>query len=261
MITRFLNALKKNAPLPLLSFIFAFFIGGIIIVVSDPVIIAFICFIPAAKRNAHSYRLAHHINKVSHLLYGPVPYASILTVPVFATILVFLAWMYVRAEWFEFSLPFGAGIFTSVFFAFLSSRDKNGKRRRTFNLSWGSAYSSELFKDSPNASLVEEQLYQDLPDELKDARKRLLSNDGEHESTPRPVADINLLSEKYGIVPDASYGNQDQCISDDFSELASKWKKNLFLKEEAYIIPKALLRLVLRQKKDGKVMYSFNSTI
>jgi simple sugar transport system permease protein len=38
VITRFLTALKKNALLPLLSFIFAFFIGGIIIVVSDPVI-------------------------------------------------------------------------------------------------------------------------------------------------------------------------------------------------------------------------------
>ncbi len=38
MITKFLISLKKNALLPVLSFIFAFFIGGIIIVVSDPVI-------------------------------------------------------------------------------------------------------------------------------------------------------------------------------------------------------------------------------
>ena len=38
MITKFLISLKKNALLPFLSFIFAFFIGGIIIVVSDPVI-------------------------------------------------------------------------------------------------------------------------------------------------------------------------------------------------------------------------------
>ena len=38
MITKFFIGLKKNALLPLLSFIFAFFIGGIIIVVSDPVI-------------------------------------------------------------------------------------------------------------------------------------------------------------------------------------------------------------------------------
>jgi simple sugar transport system permease protein len=38
MIKNFFVALKKNALIPFLSFIFAFFIGGIIIVVSDPVI-------------------------------------------------------------------------------------------------------------------------------------------------------------------------------------------------------------------------------
>ncbi|MFM8632346.1 MAG: ABC transporter permease [Candidatus Nanopelagicus sp.] len=37
---RFLTSLKKNALLPFLSFIFAFFIGGIIIVFSDPVIMS-----------------------------------------------------------------------------------------------------------------------------------------------------------------------------------------------------------------------------
>ena len=40
MIKRFLISLKKNALLPFLSFIFAFFIGGIIIVFSDPVIMS-----------------------------------------------------------------------------------------------------------------------------------------------------------------------------------------------------------------------------
>lgn len=40
MIKRFLTSLKKNALLPFLSFIFAFFIGGIIIVFSDPVIMS-----------------------------------------------------------------------------------------------------------------------------------------------------------------------------------------------------------------------------
>jgi simple sugar transport system permease protein len=38
MITRFFMAVRKNALLPFLSFVFAFFIGGIIIVLSDPVI-------------------------------------------------------------------------------------------------------------------------------------------------------------------------------------------------------------------------------
>jgi len=40
VIKRFLTSLKKNALLPFLSFIFAFFIGGIIIVFSDPVIMS-----------------------------------------------------------------------------------------------------------------------------------------------------------------------------------------------------------------------------
>ena len=38
MISRFFTGLRKNALLPFLSFVFAFFIGGIIIVLSDPVI-------------------------------------------------------------------------------------------------------------------------------------------------------------------------------------------------------------------------------
>ena len=38
MITRFFMGVRKNALLPFLSFVFAFFIGGIIIVLSDPVI-------------------------------------------------------------------------------------------------------------------------------------------------------------------------------------------------------------------------------
>ena len=38
MITRFFIGVRKNALLPFLSFVFAFFIGGIIIVLSDPVI-------------------------------------------------------------------------------------------------------------------------------------------------------------------------------------------------------------------------------
>jgi simple sugar transport system permease protein len=38
MITRFFMGVRRNALLPFLSFVFAFFIGGIIIVLSDPVI-------------------------------------------------------------------------------------------------------------------------------------------------------------------------------------------------------------------------------
>jgi len=38
MMSGFFVAFKKNALLPFLSFVFAFFIGGIIIVLSDPVI-------------------------------------------------------------------------------------------------------------------------------------------------------------------------------------------------------------------------------
>lgn len=42
MILRFISSIRKNALLPLLSFIFAFLIGGIIIVLSDPVIMGLI---------------------------------------------------------------------------------------------------------------------------------------------------------------------------------------------------------------------------
>ncbi len=60
MITKFFIGLKKNALLPFLSFVFAFFIGGIIIVVSDPVIMGHLSspgkfLTSAASRIGNSY--------------------------------------------------------------------------------------------------------------------------------------------------------------------------------------------------------------
>jgi ABC-type uncharacterized transport system permease subunit len=60
VITKFFIGLKKNALLPFLSFVFAFFIGGIIIVVSDPVIMGHLSspgkfLTSAASRIGNSY--------------------------------------------------------------------------------------------------------------------------------------------------------------------------------------------------------------
>ena len=40
MMKQFLNTVRRITLLPTLSFIFAFFIGGIIIVISDPIVMA-----------------------------------------------------------------------------------------------------------------------------------------------------------------------------------------------------------------------------
>lgn len=225
-------------------------------------IIALFFFIPLARKYAHAYRRATYINPVKRFLLGPIPYGTILLFPLFAMAFLFGVWAYVRSEWYEFSLFFSAGAITSGLFGFLSLGDKNGKHRRTFNLSWGDQYESDYFGDESTASLRDEQLYHDLPDLLKEARSRLLANDGKHDSSNQVKADLGLLSERYGIQPD-------QLLEEVMSNLEPgqkkgelpEWKRNLVLKEEAYVIPSALLRFTIRQEKSGKVVYCFSSTV
>lgn len=72
-------------------------------------IIAVFIFLPAARRHSLAFNQAHYINGIRNFLFGPVPYGTILIVPVIATGLLCVAWIYIRNEWFEYSLPFWQG--------------------------------------------------------------------------------------------------------------------------------------------------------
>lgn len=240
-----------------------FYLGGLIIGLFSltNLIVSLFFFIPTAKRHAPAYRRAVYTNPIMRILYGPVPYGSILTIPLFATALLVIAWLYVRSEWFEYSLIFSAGVVTSGVLGVFALRDKNGKHRRTFNLSWGDEYRTDFFGSNSVSSLRDEQLYCDLPDLVKDARSRLLANEGEHESSPQIISDLNLLSQRYGIQVDRDYS---VFMRTQYPELKEgelpDYKRHFVAKEEAYIIPKALISVTVSKLKTGKVVYKFWST-
>jgi len=241
-----------------------FFLGGLIVGLFSVtnLIIALFFFIPSAKKHAHTYRRATYVNPVKRFLLGPVPYGVIMFYPLLATALLLVAWAYVRSEWFEYSLIFAGGVLASAVFGFFSLTDKNGRHRRTFNLSWGDQYESDFFSGDSTASLRDEQLYHDLTDSLKEARARLLTNDGQHDSSSQIKSDLGLLSQRFGIQSDRLHEEVRNLMAPDLKmDELPEWKKGLVLKEEAYVIPSALLRFTIRQEKGGKVVYCFSSTV
>jgi len=223
-------------------------------------IIAAFFFLPAARRHSLAFREAHYINGLRNFLFGPVPYGSIFIVPIVATVLFFVLWLYVREKWFEYSLPFLAGVGTSALFTLVSLPDKNGRHKRTFNMSWGERYQSSFFGDEALATLKDEQLYIDLPSYIKDARARLLANDGNHDSSPQVRSDLGLLSERYGTEPDLYY---EAWIKKQYLDRRGRGlcgsEKHHYTKEEAYIIRKALLSFVVRQRNTGELVYRFSA--
>ena len=223
-------------------------------------IIAVFIFLPAARRHSLAFRQAHYINRIRNFLFGPVPYGTILIVPVIATGLLCVAWIYIRNEWFEYSLPFLGGVGTSVLFSLVSLPDRSGRHKRTFNMSWGERYNSSFFGDEALATLKDEQLYIDLPDFIKDARARLLADDGNHNSSPQVQSDLRLLSERYGIEPDLFYWGW---VKEQHPDLEVgglyDWERLYFTKKEAYIVRKALLSFVVRHRKTGEVEYRFSA--
>jgi len=222
-------------------------------------IIAVFIFLPTARRHCLAYRRAHYINNLRNFLFGPVPYGTILMVPLIATVLFLGSWLYIRNQWFEYSLPFLAGAVTSVFFSLISLPDRSGRHKRTFNMSWGERYNSSFFGDEERATLKDEQLYIDLPGFIKDARARLLAKDGNHDSSPEVREDLSLLSERYGIEPDLFY---EAWIKEQFPDLEDgglhDLEKRHYTSKEAHIIRKALIRFFVRQRKTGEIVYSFS---
>jgi hypothetical protein len=126
-------------------------------------------------------------------------------------------------------------------------------------MSWGERYNSSFFGDEVTATLKDEQLYIDFPAFIKDARARLLANDGNHDSSPQVRSDLSLLSERYGIEPDLFY---EAWIKEQFPDLEDggvhDLEKRHYTRKEAHIIRKALIRFFVRQRKTGEIVYSFS---
>ena len=225
-------------------------------------IIAVFIFLPTARRHCLAYRRAHYINRLRNFLFGPVPYGTILMVPLIATVLFLGSWLYIRNQWFEYSLPFLAGAVTSVFFSLISLPDRSGRHKRTFNMSWGQDYRSASFGSASIASLREEQIYLDMPEDFKMVRDRLLNNGGAHQFSSNIQNDVNVLLKSFKVEKDVLREEINARLNTNASrgELP-EWKKQHYLGEEAYLVNDALLSFVVSRRKDGTNEYSFESTV
>jgi len=241
-------------------FYFIGLIGGLFSL--SNLIIAVFIFLPTARRHCLAYRRAQYINRLRNFLFGPVPYGTILMVPFISTVLFLGSWLYIRNQWFEYSLPFLAGAGTSILFALISLPDRSGRHKRTFNMSWGKDYHSAFFGDDLTASLREEQIYLDMPEDFKVVRDRLLSNGGEHQFSSNIQNDVNLLLQSFKVEKDVLREQIDAQLNTNASrgELP-EWKKQRYLTEEAYLVNDALLSFVVSRRKDGTTEYSFTSTV
>ena len=129
-------------------------------------------------------------------------------------------------------------------------------------MSWGDNYRSVLFGVDSQASLRDEQVYQDLPEYFKDARARLLNNGGTHKASPEVQRDLDLLLKQFKAKEDKMYKAVMAELNPDesFGAIPS-WKQGLVQSEDAYIIDQALLRFVITKRKDGTTTYYFSSTV
>ncbi len=242
----------------------AFFIFGLVagLFSLSNLLFALFFFLPLAKKHSSYYNRATYISPLKNLLLGPVPYGTILAFPLIACFFLIILWFFIKEVFFIYSVPFLAGVGSSVFFGLLSFRDKDGKHRRTFNLSWGDNYRSLFFGEDSQASLKDEQVYHDLPENLKDARARLLNNGGTHKATTELQRDLDLLLQHFKAKEDKMYETIMAEINPDetFGTIPS-WKQGFVQSEDAYIVDQALLRFVITKHKDGTATYSFSSTV
>jgi hypothetical protein len=242
----------------------AFFIFGLMagLFSLSNLLFALFFFLPLAKKHSSFYKRASYISPLKNLLLGPVPYGTILSFPLIACFFLIILWFFVREFFFIYSVPFLAGIGSSVFFGLISFRDKDGKHKRTFNLSWGDNYRSLFFGEDSQASLKDEQIYHDLPENIKDARARLLNNGGIHKTSPEVEGDLDLLLKHFKAKEDKMHEAIIAEINPDetFGAIPS-WKQGFVQSEDAYIVEQALLRFVITKRKDGTTTYTFSSTV
>ena len=242
----------------------AFFIFGLMagLFSLSNLLFALFFFLPLAKKHSSFYKRASYISPLKNLLLGPVPYGTILSFPLIACFFLIILWFFVREFFFIYSVPFLAGVGSSVFFGLLSLRDKDGKHTRTFNLSWGDNYRSLFFGERSQASLKDEQIYHDLPENIKDARARLLNNEGFHKASPEVQGDLNLLLKNYKPREDKLYKQiMAELNWDEPYGAVPGWKQGFIESEEALIFDQALLRFVITKRKDGTITFIFRSTV
>ena len=138
------------------GFLFSFFSAGNLVA-------ALFFHIPYAKKvsRTHSLSTAQRIDGKLDIWHGPVPYGTILVLPILLAVSLSIISLVVFAYFEDLFMSFLGGIVSAIFLAFLGVKDTSGSLKRTFNLSIGSNYLSNACPKNEFWTLKEEQINAD----------------------------------------------------------------------------------------------------
>ncbi len=138
------------------GFLFSFFSAGNLVA-------AIFFHLPYAKKvsTTHSLSTAQRIDGKLDIWHGPVPYGTILVLPIILTFSLCILSFVVFAYFEDLFMSFSGGIVSAILLAFLGVKDTSGSLKRTFNLSIGSNYISNASPMNEFWTLKEEQINAD----------------------------------------------------------------------------------------------------
>ena len=138
------------------GFLFSFFsIGNLVAAV--------FFHLPYAKKvsTTHGLATAQRIDGRLDIWHGPVPYGTILVLPILLTLSLGIISIVVFVYFSDIFISFIGGVISAILLAFLGVKDTSGSLRRTFNLSIGGNYLSNAAPRNEFWTLKEEQINTD----------------------------------------------------------------------------------------------------
>jgi len=254
-------------------------------------LVSIIHWIPYAKKVSKSNELAkaQRIDGKLDLWYGPVPYGSILLGPIIFLIIFIVVSIIVILFSPEYIKEFSIGILIAIIWHVVGLYDPRGRFKRDFNLTLGDNWWSKALKEG-SGTLKDEQKLRDLPVKVDEARKFLLSKQGDHKDTKKIQEYISILTyyDKPILEPQEQVpphineirnfliSNEGKNVNSDEVKKAvrvlfeygdmSNYPKNLnpliLIKEseDKFVFKKALLYYTVRKNNDEGKTHHFFST-
>ena len=138
------------------GFLFSFFSLGNLVA-------AVFFHLPYAKKvsTTHALATAQRIDGRLDIWHGPVPYGTILVLPILLTLSLGIISTVVFVYFSDIFRFFIGGVISAILLAFLGVKDTSGSLKRTFNLSIGGNYLSKASPQDEFWTLKEEQINTD----------------------------------------------------------------------------------------------------
>ncbi|MFC2093768.1 hypothetical protein ACFLSV_07695 [Bacteroidota bacterium] len=208
-------------------------------------LVALIHHLPYARRLSRTHELAkaQRADGKMDIWYGSIPYGRIFLGSGIYLVVSLCVLMIVILFFDQHLVYFLLGIASAGILKLIGLYDPRGRFKRDFNLMFGDNYFSDAFQVKFIGTLQDEQRLRDLPPDVYNSRKFLLSNEGKHEDTPKVKEAITKIFE---------------------------FDKPILMKQEQfkmgfsfiiYELPKVLASYSLIEEENVKVSHSFDSLV